>query len=87
MSTQPQLSSSVMGWKIWVFLRINQLHNQEKIFSTGTGLCQFSLYNMVKPEGNVRSLVAMIYLPAKLFLLSLLVTFKTSSRLPLIFFC
>lgn len=69
MSTQPQLSSSVMGWKIWVFLRINQLHNQEKIFSTGTGFCQFSSCNMVKREGNVRSLVTMIYLPAKLFLL------------------
>jgi len=69
MSVQLQLSSSAMGWKICVFLRINQLHNQENIFSSGTGFCRFSWCNMVKHERNVRSVITTIYLPAKLFLL------------------
>lgn len=69
MGAQLQLSSSAMGWKIWVFLRINQLHDQAKILPTGTGFCQFSLCNMIKHKRNVRSLITTIYLPAKLFLL------------------
>lgn len=69
MSMQLQLSSTVTGWEMWVFLRINHFHNQERIFSIGTTFCQFSLCNMVKHERNVRSLITPIYLPAKLLLL------------------
>lgn len=69
MSTKLQLSSSAMGWKTWVCLRINHLHNQEEIFSIETGFCQFSQCNMVRHKRIVRSLITTIYLPAKLFLL------------------
>lgn len=61
--------TAAVAWNIRVFLRINQPHNQVKIFPIGTGFHCFSLCNMVKHERNVRSLITTIYLPAKLFLL------------------